>query len=149
MRKISLSNPEGLRSLLAATVRQSDEARFLHRLHCVVLAGAGCSCYQVAEWFGDDPRTVERWVHAFSREGAQGLRQSHSGGRPQRLDGAASARLRADLAQAPRDSGYAKAHWDGPLVAHHVLTAYGIALGIRQCQRLLKRATQSSACGSS
>ncbi len=149
MRKISLSNPEGSRTLLATTIQRSDEARFLHRLHCVVLAGAGCSCYQIAQWFGNDPRSVERWVHAFNRNGTQGLWQAHAGGRPQRLDGAASARLRAELAQSPRTAGYARARWNGPLVAQHLLKAYDVSLGIRQCQRVLKLATQSSVCGSS
>ena len=147
MRKISLSNPETVRALLANTIQGSDEFRFLHRLHCVALVGAGCSCYQIARWFGDDPRSVERWVHTFKRNGAQGLRQSHTGGRPQRLDDAASARLCAELALSPRAAGYAQSRWNGTLVAHHVLSGYGITLGIRQSQRLLKRATQASACG--
>lgn len=149
MRKISLSNPETVRALLANTIQGSDEFRFLHRLHCVALAGAGCSCYQIARWFGNDPRSVERWVHAFKRNGAQGLRQSHAGGRPRRLDAVTGARLSADLARSPRSAGYEKARWNGPLVAHHVLARYGISLGIRQCQRLVKRASQSNTCGSS
>lgn len=148
MRRISLSNPEDSRTLLATVVQHSDEARFLHRLHCVALVGAGCNCYQIARWFGNDPRSVERWVHAFDRNGAPGLRQSHAGGRPQRLDGAASARLRMELAQSPRAAGYVKARWNGPLLAHHLLAAYGVSLGIRQCQRLLKPAPRSSVRGS-
>lgn len=82
LHKLSLSSGKWLRELIHASVKTSCEPRFLHRLHCLLLIAEGRSCYEVARWFGEDPRTIERWVHALDWYGIEGLREHHAGGRP-------------------------------------------------------------------
>lgn len=71
MHKLNLTNAKWVRRMIHASVTASPEQRFLHRLHCVLLVAKGRSCYEVAGWFGEDLRTIERWVHALDEQGVE------------------------------------------------------------------------------
>lgn len=71
---------------------------------CVLLIAEGRSCYEVARWFGGDPRTIERWVHALELHGIEGLREHHAGERPAKLAAEQAQRLALDLQKPPRVS---------------------------------------------
>jgi transposase len=139
LRKLTLGSAQVLRALIHTAVRTSSEQRFLHRLHCVLLVGEGRSCYEVARWFGEDPRTIERWVHALERRGVEGLHEHHAGGRPAKLTAQQAQRLALDLQNPPPLSGYPKRQWSGKLLTQHLGDRYGIKLSARQCQRMLLR----------
>jgi transposase len=113
----------------------------------VLLVAEGLSCYEVARWFGEDPRTIERWVHALDARGMEGLREHHAGGRPARLTAEQAQRLALELERAPDASGYAKRAWSGKLLTQHLQGSYGIKLSARQCQRLLRRLAGSRRSG--
>ncbi len=137
MKQLCPVNQTALRAVVAGLSHRSAQSRQLHRLHAVLLVAEGSSCPVVARWFGDNPRSVARWVHAFEHGGADGLLDSPGGGRPPRLPEAVSERLQADLAGAPDNQGYLHAQWSGKLVALHLDRRYGLQLSERQCQRLL------------
>jgi transposase len=139
MRKLAPSGAHWLRELIHAAVKGSDEQRYLHRLHCVLLVAEGRSCYEVARWFGESPRTIERWVHALDDRGMEGLREHHGGGRPARLTAAQAQRLATELQRVPDAQEYPKRAWSGRLLTKHLQGTYGIKLSARQCQRLLRR----------
>jgi transposase len=139
VRKLRLSNSAPLRDLIRARIVRSREQRFLHRLHCVLLVSEGRSCYEIARWFGEDPRTIERWVHALELHGIDGLRSHRSAGRPARLSAQRLEQLKRDLTQPPFAAGYGEKKWCGALLARHLQEHYGIRLSVRQCQRLLCR----------
>jgi transposase len=139
MRRLRLGNANWVRELLQASIKTSFEQRFLHRLHCVLLVAEGRSCYEVARWFGEDARTIERWVHALEAHGEEGLRERHSGGRPARLAGEQKQHLLLDLQKPPRACGYPESRWSGKRLAQHVAERYGIKLSTRQCQRMMHR----------
>jgi putative transposase len=138
LRKLTLSSAKSVRDLIHASVKTSCEQRFLHRLHCVLLIAEGRSCYEVARWFGEHPRTIERWVHALVLHDVEGLREHHAGGRPAKLIGEQAQRLALDLQKPPRLSGYPKREWSGKLLTQHLEGSYGLKLSVRQCQRLLR-----------
>jgi transposase len=129
---------EALRATLATEVHRSSELRVIHRLHAVLLVSVGCSCYQVADWFGEDPRSVERWIHAYEQQGLDGLRDQHRAGRQSRLMPEQLRQLRVELGVDPDQAGYAQARWSGKLLAQHLERHYGLELSQRQCQRLLQ-----------
>ena len=139
MRKLRSSHIEDLRALIGASVKRSGDLRFLHRLHCVLLASEGPGCYVVARWFGEDPRTIERWLNAFERHGPDGLKDRPHGGRPSRLATHGGPALEQEIAAAPRASGYDQARWNGALLAQHLEARHGIRLSARQCQRILRQ----------
>jgi transposase len=139
MRKLQPVCDDAFRAALAASARATDEARFVHRLHVVLLVGLGHNCYEVAQWASADPRSVERWVHAYLAGGAEMLRDHHCGGRPGSLTDAQWHQLGSDLAQSPAALGYGQTGWSGKLLARHLEHSCHLRLSLRHCQRLLQR----------
>jgi transposase len=89
-------------------IRRSEEARYDHRLHGVLLVGQGMHCYEVGQLLGQDPVTVQRWVNQFNQRGFAGLQEGERPGRPGCLSGAQWAALGQDLRRSPRDLGHAQ-----------------------------------------
>lgn len=130
---------EGLRAELRVAARQSRELRRLHRLHAVLLVSLGHGSHEVAAWFGEAPRTVERWVRAVEEHGADGLCDRQRIGRPTRLTAAQQELLALDLRDEPRRHGYIPSRWSGKLIAVHVERRFGVAISPRSCLRYLHR----------
>ena len=131
--------------LLNQASAHTSENRFLHRLHCVILIGQGCSYPQVSEWFGEHPRTIERWVQRLREFGLEGLKDDHKAGRPTKIDNEQKQVLESDIIKQPTEFGYETSQWNGQLLKTHLKDKYGVELGLRQCQRLLgqlKRETE-------
>ena len=86
-------------------IRRSEESRYDHRLHGVLLVAQGMNCPEVAKLFGDAPRTVEYWVRRLEAEGLAGLSEGERGGRPRRLSEKQLQQINAALRQMPRALG--------------------------------------------
>lgn len=138
MKPLTIRDAETVVLGLQDEIRRSEESRYDHRLHGVLLVDQGHSCYDVAEWFGEHPTTVERWIHRFEERGFAGLREGERTGRPRRLDDQTWERIEHDLRLHPRDLGYNQNLWDGKLLSHHLRRQYATKLGVRQCQRLFR-----------
>lgn len=138
MKALQVADAETMRIALQQEISRSDESRYDHRLHGVLLVGQGHSCYDVADWFGEHPTTIERWVHRFEERGFTGLREGERAGRPRRLDDKTWEGIEHDLRLHPRDLGYNQNLWDGKLLSHHLHRHYATKLGVRQCQRLFR-----------
>jgi len=138
MRRLQIANKDALRKALRVERGRSAGTRLLHRLHCVFLVAAGCSCYEVGGWFGEDRKTIERWIHAWNQTGIEGLAEHRHGGRRPVLDGAQMATLRVDLCASPRAVHIALGSWSGRALQEHLERRFGVHLGLRQCQRLLR-----------
>ena len=63
----------------------------------------GQRCQQVAELFGEDRRTVQRWVTRFETHGLTGLRDGERSGRPATLNAKQWAALGRDLRRDPHE----------------------------------------------
>ncbi len=140
MRKLKLSGSSELRRTLRREVYRSQDNHFLHRLHCMLLISEGCSCREVAAWFGENCRTIERWVHRLQDSGVDGLKDVESPGRPAKLNVSQQKKLLIDLAKPPWTYGYRRSTWSGKLLASYIGRKYSIELSERQCQRFLKKA---------
>jgi transposase len=72
---------------LQQEIKRSEESRYDHRLHGVLLVAQGLTCPEVARLLGDAPRSVENWVHHFDQQGLAGpdggrtIRSSQPAGR--------------------------------------------------------------------
>lgn len=139
MRKLEIRDPEVMSLAIRQEIERSDESRYDHRLHAVLLVANGQSCRETARLFGEDARTVQRWVGRFEDRGFEGLRDGERPGRPSSLDARQWARLGRDLRRDPRDFGHEQNLWDGKLLATHLKRHYRVSLGVRQCQRLFRQ----------
>ena len=138
MKKLEVTTRASLLSALRFEIDRLPQMRFAHRLHCVLLVGAGQSCYQVAALFGDSTRSVERWVHELEVNGIDGLREKPHPGRPASLVDAQVRQLALDLKSVPphRDDG--PPMWNGRVLREEVLRRFGVAMSVRNSHRLLK-----------
>lgn len=139
MRKLQIEDAEVMRLAIQQEIGRSEEARYDHRLHGLLLVSAGQSCREVARLLGDDASTVQRWVGRFEAGGLDALREGERPGRPATLDAKQLRSLESDLRKTPHDFGLDATLWDGPLLAEHLRRRHGVRLGVRQCQRLFRR----------
>lgn len=139
MRKLQIEDAEAMRVAIQQEIGRSEESRYDHRLHGLLLVTAGESCREVAQLFGEDGTTVRRWLQRFEQGGLDALREGERSGRPRTLDGREWRRLQADLRKTPRAFGFAAKLWDGRVLAEHLRRRYAVDLGVRQCQRLFRQ----------
>lgn len=139
MRKLQIDASGVMRIAIQHEIGCSEESRYQHRLHGLLLLAAGHSCQEVAQLFGEDDTTVQRWVHRFEQGGLRALRETERPGRPRSLSPAQWRELREDLQKAPQDSGLQAAAWDGVSLSEHLRRRFGVRLGIRQCQRIFRQ----------
>ena len=93
----------------------------------------------MADLFGADRRTVQRWVKTYERNGLEGLREGARAGRPRALGAQQWQAVAADLRHSPTTFGLNGNLGDGKLLSEHVGRRYGVRLGGRQCQRWFKQ----------
>lgn len=139
MRRLEIAQAETLRIAIQQEIGRSQESRYDHRLHGLLLVANGQSCQQVAELFGEDPRTVQRWVKKFEAQGLDGLREGARPGRPATLDARHWPGIKRDLRRTPGEFGHQAQLWDGRVLSEHLRRHYGVILGVRQCQRLFSQ----------
>jgi len=138
MRRLQIRDADVMKVALQEEITRSEESRYDHRLHGVLLVCSGKSCYEVADLLGHSPRTIQHWVERFEKSGFAGLEEVERPGRPTKLDDTTREQIAADLRQSPREFGYGQNLWDGKLLSHHLQVRYTIRLGVRQCQRLFQ-----------
>jgi transposase len=139
MRRLEIKETDIMQIAVQQEIMRSEESRYDHRLHGVLLICNGFSSNEVAELFGHSPRTVQYWIHRFEESGFAGLEETPRPGRPSRIDGSVLEEISQQLRQYPRELGYAQNLWDGKLLSHHLKERFGISLGVRQCQRLFRQ----------
>lgn len=136
MRRLDITDADIMRLAIQNEIQRSEESRYDHRLHGVLLACSGMSSYDIAALLGQSPRTVQYWIHRFQDNGFAGLQEGERPGRPSALSGSALQEVGQDLRRGPRLLGYSQTRWDGKLLSHHLKTRYRVDMGVRQCQRL-------------
>ena len=139
MKPLKIADSASIVLGLQDEIRRSDESRYDHRLHGVLLVAQGMTCPEVATLLGDSRRSVEYWVHRFETRGLAGLQEGARPGRPGRLSDTQLKLVSAALRLPPRDAGLAANLWDGRLLAEYLRRQHGVRLGVRQCQRLFRQ----------
>ena len=59
MKRLIIHDVEKVKAFIKAEIQRTDEARFQHRLHCILLICDGKTCAEVAALFSDGLRTVQ------------------------------------------------------------------------------------------
>jgi len=121
-------------------IHRSEEARYDHRLHGVLLVAQGMTAPQVASLLGDAPRTVEYWVQGFEKRGFAGLAEGARSGRPRRLSAEQLSELERVLRSSPAEAGLVgSGPWDGKTLSEYLARQFEVKLETRQCQRLFRQ----------
>lgn len=139
MRKLEVADRQIMRIAVQQEIQRSDESRYDHRLHGVLLVSNGLSCTRVADYLGQNPVTVQRWIRQFNARGFAGLYEGERPGRPRSISDVQWEELEQVLRSSPRTRGYGQNLWDGKLLSHHLQVAFGIDLCVRQCQRMFRQ----------
>ena len=120
MQKLGVKNSEYVVLKIQQEIGRSDDSRYDHRLHGVLLVAKGRDCYEVAEILGHSPTTIESWVHLFNDRGFEGLHDETRSGRPSRIPESIVEEINKDLQKNPGELGYPQNLWDGKLLSHHL-----------------------------
>jgi transposase len=139
MRKLQIQDAAVMAEAIRQEISRSEESRYDHRLHGVLMVAQGMNCYEVGRWLGEHSTSVQRWVRSFERRGFAGLREGVRPGRPSRIAPGIMKKLERELRREPRSLGYAQTLWDGKLLSEHLKRRHGVALKVRQCQRLFRQ----------
>ena len=113
MRRLEIKDTDIMRLAIQNEIQRSEEARYDHRLHGVLLACSGMSSYDIAALLGQGPRTVQYWIHRFQENGFAGLQEGERPGRPSALLGSVLQAVGRDLRHDPRQLGYSQTLWNG------------------------------------
>jgi transposase len=138
MKRLTVTDASTIVLGLQDEIRRSEESRYDHRLHGVLLVAQGLSCPEVSRLLGDSPRTVEYWVGRFEDRGLAGLVEGERSGRPRRLSDEQLAEIDSVLRQTPESVGISSGIWDGKGLAAFIKMRYGVVLGVRQCQYMFR-----------
>jgi len=136
MRKLQIQDSEVMKVAIQQEIGRSEESRYDHRLHGLLLVANGQSCRSVGELLGEAATTIQRWVHRFEAGGFEALRDGERPGRPRALGARQWRQLERDLRRSPEAFGLTENLWDGQLLSEHLHKHYGVALSVRQCQRI-------------
>lgn len=125
-------------AIIRREFRRSKEARYIHRLHGVLLVLLGSSAVEAGNLLGVPQRTIAHWVIEFKRHGLDGLVEAKNTGRPASLNPRQQKTLFLALKKSPTDAGLSGNRWTGARVAEFLRERYGINLTMRHCRRLLR-----------
>jgi len=139
MRPLQIADSAAIILGLQDEIRRSEESRYDHRLHGVLLVAQGMTCPEVARWLGDAPRSVEYWVGRFEQEGLAGLLEGERSGRPRRLSEKQMEAVDRILRRPPREVGLSGNIWDGKTLSRWIEQNYHRTVGVRQCQRIFRQ----------
>ncbi len=138
MKPLTITDAEDMVLAIQDEIRRSEEARYDHRLHAILLVAKGLSCLRVARMLGDAPRTVAYWVRRFERNGFAGLIDEKHPGRPPTLSREQLAEIAEALKRDPSVFGF-QGPWDGKTLSSFIHQQWKVSLGVRQCQRLFRQ----------
>jgi len=140
MKALTISDRDDMILALQDEIRRSEESRYDHRLHGVLLVAQGATCPEVARLLGDAPRTVEYWARRFEARGFSGLAEGVRYGRPRRLSEEQIAKVEDALRKTPAEAGMSDGGvWDGKTLSAFLKQECAMTLQVRQCQRLFRQ----------
>jgi len=142
MKRLVIKDKEGLKKTIQDYFSGNEEARFIHRLHGVLLFSEkeDESCDSIGALFGNSPRTVSNWIKRVNDTGdIESLRSKKQSGRPPRLSEKQRQELKKVIQESPEKHGMPTNIWDGKSLSAYIERQYGIIMKTRTCQRLFHK----------
>ena len=139
MQRLELNSAAEIRTMILSYFNKSDEAKFIHRLHGILLKidNQDYTCDSIGRLFGQSPRSISSWIKKVNEAGTiEVLRDNKRTGRKKRLGDSELVQIKQVLQKEPELSGVTANIWDGKSLSYYIKKTYSIDLGVRQCQRL-------------
>ena len=138
MKQLMIKDTKHMQMAIQQEIQRSEESRYDHKLHGILLVANGYDSYQVGDIFGQSPTTIQRWVKRFNESGFSGLMEAERPGRPRLLTEKQWDEMEKDVRRSPSDFNFIQSFWDGKLLSKHLQKKYKVEIGVRQCQRMFK-----------
>ncbi len=132
-----IHSPEELLKQGQEIVKQTGEAKFIHRVTMVNLILSGMRAKELSQYSGDSVRTINTWVKKVDEKGWDSLKTVKQKGRPLVFSDKQLEEIKQAVRNAPENYGYHV--WDGPTLSDYIKASYNIEYGTRACQKLLHR----------
>ncbi len=113
MKRLEIADASQILLALHDEICRSEDARYDHRLHTVLLVALGIPCSEVSLLLGDSIRSVQKWVNQFKRSGFAGLTDAPRPDRPPKLTETQLAFVEEALRSSPEEYGLTGYLWDG------------------------------------
>jgi len=142
MQKLKVKNAKTIEGQIHQYLKNSDEARFVHRLHGILLLlnSKENNCAKVASLFQNSPRSLSNWVHNVNKNGnIEVLRDKPRNGRKPGLSNSQLERIKNVLQDHPAKVDINANIWDGKTLSYFIEKEFSITLQTRQCQRLFHK----------
>ena len=142
MQKLKIEKAKEVEAQIHQYLRTSDEARFIHRLHGILLLlnNEENNCANIASLFKNSPRSLSNWVHSVNNSGTiEVLRDKSRQGRNLRLQSEQLNQIKLVLQKHPSEVGLNANIWDGKTLSFFIQREFAITLQVRQCQRLFHK----------
>jgi len=142
MQRLELNSSDEIRAQILAYFKQNDEAKFIQRLHGILLKieNQTETCDSIAGILGQSPRSISNWIKKVNEAGTiEVLKVTKRTGRKKKLGANEVENIKMVLQKEPELSGIATNIWDGKNLSEYIQKTYSISLGVRQCQRLLRK----------
>jgi len=142
MQKLQVKNPEIIKDEIHKYLNKSDEAKFVHRLHGILLliSNTENNCDTVAELFDNSPRSLSNWIHKINEtKDINVLRDKAKPGRTPSLNPEQFEKLKQVLQKYPDEVGLNANIWDGKTLSYYIEREFKIILKVRQCQRIFRK----------
>ena len=123
MQRLVINDREVVKKNIQAYFSGNEEARFIHRLHGVLLflEKEDESCDSIGALFGNSPRTVSNWIKSVNPTGdIESLRSKKNPGRPPRLSDTQRQELKTVIQESPEKHGMAINIWDGKSLSAYI-----------------------------
>jgi transposase len=135
IQRLVLQDKAGIKEKIQSYFSGNEEARFIHRLHGILLFVEKES--ESCDSIGNSPRTISNWIKRLNRTGdIESLRSKKQPGRPCRLTEGQKQELKVIIQELPEHHGITSNIWDGKSLSVYIEKQYGIILKTRTCQRL-------------
>ena len=145
MQKLSVKDKERIRKDIYDYLQSKPEARFIHRLHAILLLinSEDNNCSKLGKLFNNSPRSLSNWVHKVNQTGRiEVLRDKPKPGRQPQLTEQQIKRVKRAIQQNPEKEGISAKAWNGRALSLYIERQFEITLKVRQCQRLIKEMKQ-------
>jgi transposase len=142
MQKLVIIEPKKIERQINAFINKDPEGKFIFRLCSLkmLLHDSTYTTDSLGQLMGVSPRSVAQWIHNINSAGSiEVLRDKQKSGRNPRLTGKQMELLKVQLQKHPNELGLDANLWDGKTLSHHIKKQFGIAVQVRQCQRIFSK----------